>query len=243
VNNATTLTLNRMYRENRKSLNWFVGCRHECVYCRSSFQAQMKRQLHNCKLCYDYVPHAHLERLKKAPPKTRDGEFIFFPSSGDPAFASKEEWKKAIEFCEKWSDRTFLIQSKNPEVFYDYKFPDNVILGITLETDRRLYYTPSLFDSYERISKAPTPIFRVNDLRSSGHKRRFVTVEPILQFGESLIHWIYRINPEFVYVGYDNHKCHLPEPKLADTKALIKQLEEFTEVRIKTLRKAWYEKQ
>jgi len=232
-----------MYTQNKKSLNWFVGCRHDCVYCKPSFQAQMKRQLHNCKKCYIYVPHAHLEKLKRTPPKTENAEFIFFPSSGDPAFATREQWEKAIEYCKKWSDRTFLIQSKNPEVFYGYRFSDNVILGITLETDLRLYSTPSLFKSYERISKAPTPIFRVQNFRHLGHKRKFVTVEPILQFGEHLLSWIYQINPEFVYVGYDNHKCFLPEPRLEDTLKLIDELKKFTEVRVKTLRKAWWEKQ
>ena len=232
---------NHMYTQSRKSLNWFVGCEHNCVYCKPSFQAQMKRQLHNCKDCYAFTPHAHLDRLLKSPPKTNGEEFIFFPSSGDPAFASDEQWTKAIEYTEKYYDRTFLIQTKNPEVFQHLKFPDNVVLGITLETDRRLYYTPSLFKNYERISKAPIPFFRTFAFKDVKHKRKFVTIEPILQFSSILLSWVFQINPEFVYVGYANHGCKLPEPKLADTKKLIVELEKFTEVRIKTLRKAWWE--
>jgi len=201
----------------------------------------MKRQLHNCKTCYDFNPHAHLERLLRAPPKTKEEEFIFFPSSGDPSFASIEQWAKAIEYTEKYKDTTFLIQTKNPEVLQQYKFPDNVILGITLETDRRLYYTPSLFKNYERISKAPIPFFRTFAFKDVKHKRKFVTIEPILQFSSILLSWVFQINPEFVYIGYDNHNCILPEPKLEDTKKLIVELEKFTEVRIKTIRKAWWE--
>jgi len=243
VNNATTLTLNRMYRENRKSLNWFVGCRHECVYCKPSFQAQMKRQLHNCKKCYIYEPHAHLERLQKAPPKTRKGEFIFFPSSGDVAFASLTEWNKAIAYMEKYSDRTFLVQSKNP-CFELFEFPDNVILGTTIETDLIEFQIPNCkYTTYEQISKAPIPYWRAVGMQQLEHKRKFVTIEPILDFGEFLIDIIEQIGPEFVYVGYDNHKCFLPEPRLEDTLKLIDELKKFTEVRVKTLRKAWWEKQ
>ena len=234
---------NLMYEQNRKSLNWFVGCRHECVYCKPSFQAQMKRQLHNCKTCYLFEPHAHLERLTKAPPKTNNGEFIFFPSSGDPIYASQEEWKKAIEFCKKWTDRIFLIQSKDPYCFLPFVFPDNVVLDATLETDL-IWFTdsPSVYKNYREISKAPEPCWRADAMIKLKHKHKAVTIEPILEFSMWLADWIYAIKPEFVYVGYDNHNCRLPEPALARTKELIKELEKFTEVRLKTIRKAWWEK-
>ena len=241
---------NLMYHENRKSLNWFVGCRHNCVYCKPSFQAQMKRQLHNCKSCYLFEPHAHLERLQKAPPKTNDGEFIFFPSSGDPTFASKEQWKEAIQFAKKYWNRTLLIQSKDPACFILHDFPklnpcypENVILGTTMETDTSYFSgTPSKFESYSQISEAPEPYWRYVAMIKVVHCRKEVTIEPILQFGKLFARMIREINPEFVYVGYDNHNCRLPEPSLADTKALIKQLETFTEVRLKTIRPAWWEK-
>jgi len=232
-----------MYKQSKKSLNWFVGCRHNCVYCKPSFQAQMKRQLHNCKSCYLFEPHAHLEKLQRTPPKTNNGEFIFFPSSGDPAFASNKQWDVAIKYTRKYSNRLFFIQSKDPVCFVPLKFPDNVILGTTLETDMIYYWgTPSKFGNYSQISHAPEPYWRVDAMLKVQHKRKAVTIEPILQFSKILVEWIKQINPEFVYVGYDNHKCKLPEPSLSYTKALIKQLEQFTEVRIKTLREAWWKK-
>ena len=230
-----------MYEQNRKSINAFVGCNHDCVYCIPSFQRQMKRRKKACIKCYDYEPHVHPERLLKAPPKTVGDEFIFFPSSGDLSFASPLGVQAHIDYANKYSDRRFLIQTKDPEFLDNYKFPENVILGITLETDRRVYFTPSLFKTYERISKAPIPMFRNADFRQIKHPHKYVTIEPILQFRHSLVHWIYRINPEVVYVGYDNHDCRLPEPRLQDTERLISELEKFTTVRRKTIRKAWYE--
>ena len=237
-----------MYHENRKSLNWFVGCRHNCVYCKPSFQAQMKRQLHNCKSCYLFEPHAHLERLQKNPPKTKDGEFIFFPSSGDPSWASDKQWSQAIEYMAKHIDTTFLVQSKDPVCFNIQSeihngFSDNVVLGTTIETDIIYFFDPhSEFKTYMEISSAPEPYWRYADLVSLKHRRKFVTIEPIVQFGLLLPRMIEEIDPEFIYIGYDNHNCKLPEPAVAKTKALIKQLEAFTEVRVKTLRKAWWKK-
>lgn len=239
--------MSRMYPENRKSLNWFVGCNHDCVYCKPSFQRQAKRQKQRCLKCYSYEPHGHLDRLLKTPPKTNADEFIFFPSSGDPAYATTEQWRKAIDYTAKYSPisirRTFLIQSKDPYCFIQYKFPDNVILGTTIETDLIWFgKNPSSYVQYQEVSCAPLPAHRVDAMLLLKHNRKLVTVEPILMFSKTLAKWIKAINPEITYVGYDNHNCNLPEPKLAKTQLLIRELKKFTEVRVKTLRKAWYEK-
>ena len=232
-----------MYKENRKSINWFVGCEHGCVYCVPSFQRQMKRQGKRCQQCYQYEPHAHLERLLKSPPKTKDNEFIFFPSSGDPAFANRREFQAAIDYTRKYGNRTFLIQSKDPSCFLHYDFPKNVILGTTIETDSRYFQTPSEHKNYGQISNAPSPYIRYHHFLELKHKRKLVTIEPILQFLHGiLLSWIVKLEPEIVYVGYDNHNCRLPEPTLEATKLLIERMKLFTEVRVKTLRKAWYEK-
>ena len=55
------------------------------------------------------------------------------------------------------------------------------------------------------------------------------------------MNWIRDINPFMVYVGYDNYGYRLPEPPLAKTLRLIRELESFTIVVRKTLRPAWNE--
>jgi len=42
-------------------------------------------------------------------------------------------------------------------------------------------------------------------------------------------------------LGYYNHGNMLPEPTLEETLKLIRKLEEFTTVKRKTIRKAWFE--
>ena len=229
-----------MYKENAKSINWFVGCNHGCIYCVPSFQRQMKRRGKKCLKCYNYEPHAHLERLLKAPPKTQGKDFVFFPSSGDPAYASRKEWETAIAYTEKYSDTTFLVQSKDPICFLPYKFPDNVILGTTAETNLVYFHIQNCkYEFYSDISGAPYPIHRIANLSMLNHKRKFITIEPILNFGCLTFRGLIEtVHPEFVYVGYDNHNCKLPEPSLAATRELIEELKKFTEVRVKTLRKA-----
>lgn len=235
--------MEHMYPENRRSINAFVGCLHDCVYCKPSFQRQAKRQKKRCLECYTFKPHFHGERLAHTPPKTGEGEFLFFPSMGDPCFAMHPYVSAMLTYADKYLDRTFWIQTKNPYFMRGYTFPPNVILAITLETDKAFFYNnPSRYCEYGQISKAPDPYHRYLDFKNVDHPRKAVVVEPILSFDlGKFVSRIRDIKPQIVYVGYDNHHCGLPEPTSAETIALIEELKKFTDVRTKLLRKAWYE--
>ncbi len=231
----------RMYKEAKKTWNPVVGCLHDCSYCKPSFQAQVKRVgvVFGCKDCMEYKPHFHPERLQnleKKLPKTRGDEFIFLCDTGDWCFA-KPEWRRQIlEAVKKLKDRTFLIQSKNPAVFKEDSFPENVILGITLETNRD--------ELCQAVSKAPPPSKRYKDFSAVNHPRKIVTVEPIMDFDlEILADWITEISPLCTYIGYNSRKKpKLPEPPLIKTISLIETLEKRNiPVRRKLLRKAWNE--
>jgi len=195
-----------MYRENRKSINAQVGCRHKCVYCTPSFQRQAKRQKNRCWECYFFNPHFHSERLLKAPPKTKGDEFVFFPSMGDPAFANSDDIEAMIAYAREYPNTKFLMQTKAPAFLYDHDFPTNIILGITLETDKKDFDTPSLYKTYGQISSALEPASRAREFVCAQPQNRIVTIEPILQFDlNEFVVIIRSINPQVVYVGYDNH--------------------------------------
>jgi hypothetical protein len=69
-----------------------------------------------------------------------------------------------------------------------------------------------------------------------------VSIEPIIYFDLGImVAWMKNIKPEFVYVGYDNYNHRLPEPSLAQTEELMYELDKFTVIHRKTLRKAWWE--
>jgi hypothetical protein len=219
-----------MYKD-AKIINFFVGCRFDCGYCDRSFKRQMKRQLHNCRKCYDYVPHEHLDRLEKSFPKTEGDQFIWLGASGDITFAKRSWMEAAIAKIREYPDRTFAFQTKNPRCLLRHEFPDNVLLGITLETN--------IADGYREVSKAPLPGMRVDDFEKVEHPRKFVTVEPIMEFDlEILLDWIKGLNPERVYVGYESHDTPgIPQPPLSKTEALIERLAKFTVVKTKFIRK------
>lgn len=229
-----------MYNLSVKQWNPFVGCEHECVYCKNSFQRQLKRWAKgqgDCPECAKFEPHyeKHLQRLEQKLPKTKHMQFIFTCSSGDIAFCPTEYLKEIIARIQSEPNKTFLIQSKDPQTFNRVIFPKNVILGTTLETNRDALC--------EGISKAPKPSQRYNDFLKVSHPLKMVTIEPVMDFDlDVMIGWVENINPCMVWLGYDSGKNKLPEPKLEKVESLHWNLaKKGFVVILKTIRKAWCE--
>lgn len=226
-----------MYRLSKKQWNPFVGCQHHCTYCESSFQAQLKRWAKgNCEKCYNFEPHCHPTRLTGPLRQTGYMQFIFTCAHGDIAFCPTWFLQKIIQRINKEPHKTFLIQSKNPRTFKRVKFPRNVILGTTIETNRDTLY--------EGISKAPPPSKRFRDFLEVQHKTKMVTIEPVIDFQlHIMIAWIKTLNPCMIWLGYDSKNNQLPEPSLSQVQQLYWELGKrgYTVI-LKTIRKAWWEK-
>jgi hypothetical protein len=160
---------------------------------------------------------------------------------GDISFATFDTFTGILAAIRNQPKTTFYIQSKDPIYFSEYlrrfgcSIGDNVVLGTTIETNRNT----------REYSWAPLPEYRYEAIKLLKHSK-YVTIEPIMEFDMSeMIQWIDTIKPEFVYIGYnsrDRDTNHLPEPSLAKTEELIAKLEKITEVRLKLIRKAWWEK-
>ena len=187
--------------------------------------------IHDCSYCYmKRFPQKDL-RLDEKELKTNLGEhnFIFVGSSCD-MFADDvpSDWIiKTLEHCKKYPKNTYLFQTKNPQSFITFKnfFPENCILGTTIETDS------------ETPSKAPTTEERVKAMESEElfGFRKMVTIEPIIEFWvSSLVDMIKRIRPEFVNIGADSGGHNLDEPSSFKIELLIKALEKFTKVNLKS---------
>lgn len=214
-----------------KTHNTFVGCRFDCVYCRPTFQAQMKRQKHRCMRCYRYEPHEHPERLNKIP----RSEIVFMCGDGDISFCHPNYTQQNIQSVRENTlpNQTVYFQSKNPDYFEQFEFPFNVIILTTLETNRD--------EGYRKYSKAPYPTTRCTAMMHVEHPRKGLTLEPLMDFDlEEMINRIWKIRPEVVWVGYNSRpkQVQLPEPPLSKTLELIDELKKFTTVRTKTLREA-----
>jgi len=227
----------KMFNLVTRTWNPVTGCEHHCVYC-------WARELTLKKLRYvkpkryknGFKPSFHKYELRR---KFGGNEFIFVSDMGDlfGEFIPDEWIFEVITHIKKFKTSLFLFLTKNPKRYFSFlnEFPENVILGATIETD--------LDKNYREISKAPLPSTRLKALKELDWPLKFISIEPVLEFSETFAEKIAEISPLVVYIGYDNYNHKLPEPPLHKTLALIKKLEEkgITTFK-KTLRRSWNEK-
>jgi len=209
----------RMYAD---TVTWnpFKGCEFNCSYCKPSFQAQAKRQKHNCQDCYYFWPHEHPERLGKIPNAKR----IFVCGNGDIAFCSPQYLLCIVDAVrddsEKHPEREYYFQSKRPYTFWEIakRLPKAAIILTTLETNRNLGYA----ESVGHIAPLPTDRYRSFD--AIDYPRKMVTVEPIMDFDlHTFAGMLIDLAPEAVWIGYNSRpkQVQLPEPSEAKVVALI----------------------
>ena len=187
---------------------------------------------HDCSYCYMKVyPQPELYFAEKEM-QTQLGHhnFIFVGSSTDmwAEEVSKDWIAKTLKHCRDYDAyNRYLFQSKNPHRFIDWLgfYPDNSILGTTIETNR----------DYQ-ISKAPNVLDRFGAMSELKHIGipLMLSLEPILDFDlDAMVEIARLLKPEFVSIGADSKSHHLPEPPPDKIKHLIEELKSITTVKVK----------
>lgn len=214
-----------MFDNITKTWNPVVGCLHNCTYCWARRLAETK--LKDVERYRDgFVPTLVEKELNKRFHR----EFVFVSDMGD-LFGEwvPEEWiTKVIDAIKQSPTSNFLFLTKNPGKYLKYveRYPENLVLGATIETNRDY-----------NVSNCPTTYERYKYMRELPFKNKVVSIEPIMDFDlEIFVQWLKDIGPVLVHVGYDNYNHNLPEPLLSKTYQLIDQLRAFTRVKTLTLR-------
>jgi protein gp37 len=207
--------------------NPVVGCLHHCTYCWARRLAETK--LKNIERYRDgFKPKLVEKELNRKFHK----KYVFAVDMGD-LFGDwvPSEWiLKVIEAIKNSPSSYFLFLTKNPERYMEFLdfYPENVVLGATIETNR----------DYP-VSKAPATVERYGFMKKLPFKNRIISIEPIMDFDlETFVNWVKEINPVMVHVGYDNYNNNLSEPSVSKTYQLIDQLRVFTRVKTLTLRES-----
>ena len=140
-----------------------------------------------------------------------------------------------LQHCKDYPKNTYLFQSKNPRRFLDFidLFPEQTILGTTIETNR----------DFTLISKAPRKVSRSVAMREIQSFKKEITIEPIMMFDlDEMVNLIEKAKPNFVAIGADSKGHNLPEPTSDEISQLISELKKFTDVKIKkNLYRIWDE--
>lgn len=197
-------------------------CQFECPYC------YVKSRKGSALDRWYGVP-CYLEEKELTTNLGKD-RMIFVGSMGDMWGPWVEyEWiQRVLGTCTQ-SPNIYIFQSKNPARFSEFlpwlKTID-IYLGTTIETDEY----PKGFKT-----KAPSILERFKAMRDLHWSRKFVTIEPIMEFNLIyLVAIIKYIQPEFVTIGADSKGHNLAEPSWEEVQELIDAISKFTEIRQKT---------
>lgn len=207
--------MTRMFKSVTRTWNVFVGCRFDCIYCNAR-KAALTRFKHLDRYKDGFQPHLVESELSKT---FKPGETIFVGYMGDISFASWEVMTHILSRVQQFPDTRFLFCTKNPACFHNWnlRLPDNVVLAITIETNR-----------VNVFSKSPKPYYRFLNLFGIDHPHKMVSIEPIMDFDlPYLVGWIETLKPEIVEVGADNYHNNLPEPSPEKLNALLSSLREI----------------
>ena len=175
---------------------------------------------HHCLYCYVNNPRFGRAPRYQGEPRLIEKEFDVQYGTGKTIFVENcndlfaigvpgDYIVKVLNHCRQWPENTYVLQTKNParyRLFLD-ALPEKHLLGCTLETNR---LSP-------QVSDAPVPVQRIYGMQLLKLKgiRRFVTIEPILDFDiAELATAVLSIMPEFVNIGADSKGHGLAEPTI-----------------------------
>jgi DNA repair photolyase len=187
-------------------------CPHDCSYC------YMKR--------WGNLSETHIDR-RELKTNLGEGNFIFVGSSCDMFAGSLLcGWTDAtLDHCRKFNNK-YLFQSKNPGTIRNVSLPDNSVICTTIETNR---FYPDI------MRESPRPEHRASAMNNLSHLKRYVTIEPIIDFDLlALVDLIKQCEPEQVNIGADSGNNGLPEPDARKVLDLIDALSKFTTIARKT---------
>ena len=226
-------TISRMFHKVTTTWNPVTGCLHNCIYCWARKLVETRLSKVSSKYADGFFPRLHKKEFKKV---FKPGELVFVTDMGD-LFGEwvPTEWiLKVLNHIKRFPRTTFLFLTKNPYRYLDLleylEELDNIILGTTIETTNDTLYWR------HNISLAPLPSERYEAMKKIYGLRKMVSIEPVLDFDPYVFdEWIRDIEPEFIYIGYDNYCNGLPEPPVTKVFELIDLIKGYTRVYTKTL--------
>jgi protein gp37 len=217
-------TQGNMYSDITGTWNPLAGeCSHKCGYC----STKTLKRYPGCLNKYSGPVRIDEIAMKK---NLGSGKTWFVVAQND-LFAENVPGYIILNIlakCREYQGNTYLFQSKNPRRFSEYLecMPKSVIFCTTIESNR--WYS-------EHIGNTPHPISRAIAIGNLIDYKRYVTIEPIMDFNmEQLLDIIYISKPHQVNIGADSKRHNLSEPLKENVLQLIEELEQFTTVKQKT---------
>jgi len=215
-----TKSKGNMYPWVSHTWNPIKGCKYGCPYCYVEIMVER----------YGYDNGVRFDE-KDLGTNLGMGRTIFVGSVSDMwgSWAPQEWIEQVLSQCAFYGNNEYVFQSKNPQRFEEkwVRFPNisKTLIGTTIETD----CYPAGFKT-----NAPPIDIRISSMIRLKGMRRFVTIEPIMNFDYwNLVEMIAIINPEFVTIGADSKGHNLIEPSWEKVQNFIDRLSNSLKIEIR----------
>jgi protein gp37 len=125
------------------------GCTNSCDYCYARKRIEGKGR--------DFTKLRFREELLGEPYHVRPSR-IFINHLADIMLFPKEVIGKILKVCNDLPEHEFIWMTKRPDKYRYYEFPDNCILGVTIESPEYWWRTSDIWDLYNRKMCSVEPI-------------------------------------------------------------------------------------
>lgn len=183
-------TINPLVFNNKNSLN----CFYNCCYCYArTFYTRMPD---------NYVQGFYESRLRGLK-KAHDN--VFISSTTDlfhdevPDDLLRYIMEKANEYNENECNLYYL--TKNPQKYKNllqYLDPRINYIGATIETNS--------YEKQQKITDAPCPSERIKSFQEIDYEKKFISIEPLLEFSNGFTEELIKCKPELVFIGANSNK-------------------------------------
>ncbi len=127
------------------------GCLHGCSYCYAKRYFDIRGM--------NFTPTFHEDRLDEPFAVNTSKIFVTHYTDLMGDFIPGEWVNKIIDVCKQLPRHTFMFLTKNPINYFKYQWPDNCVLGVTVESPEK-YWRAKIIEEL--------------------HARKMVSIEPIM---------------------------------------------------------------
>lgn len=167
------------------------GCLHGCPYCYAKRSFDIRG--------LDFKPTFYEDRLNEPSQVGPCGIFVTHYTDLMGDFIPLEWVNKILDVCRSLPKHTFIFITKNPISYYKYSWPDNCIIGVTIESPEKFWRSKIIEELNVRKMVSIEPIFGSFDGFDFSQFELVVIGDLMYEKSKTCIEWVNSVNHSNIF--------------------------------------------